>query len=215
MPDGKYNDGETQQPRAVPGPPGIVYREQGKTDEAVATYKQMVQLGRRLRAARRGWRGGHAIAMRTSGLQRLRRPLRLRRRMPKNHEVQLIYARQLADAGKLDEAIEARGEAAERNAGRPRSVLHRSPTSKSRAKRWKEASAQLDKAEALATKPEDKVFLYFYRGTVAEQQKLYDQAEAEFRKGLAIDPENAADRERSWLHACGPRREAGRSGRRC
>jgi tetratricopeptide (TPR) repeat protein len=61
-----------------------------------------------------------------------------------------------------------------------------------RARRWKDASAQLDKAEALAKKPEEKVFVYYYRGTVAERQKLYDQAEAEFRKGLAIDPDNAA-----------------------
>ena len=61
-----------------------------------------------------------------------------------------------------------------------------------RSKRWKEASAQLDKAEVLATKPEEKVFVYYYRGTVAERQKLLDEAEAQFRKALVIDPKNAA-----------------------
>jgi tetratricopeptide (TPR) repeat protein len=61
-----------------------------------------------------------------------------------------------------------------------------------RAKQWKDASLAIDKAEALATKPEEKVFVYYYRGSVAEEQKLYDQAEVEFRKGLALDPDNAS-----------------------
>jgi tetratricopeptide (TPR) repeat protein len=61
-----------------------------------------------------------------------------------------------------------------------------------RARRWKDAEAALDKADSLGTKPDDKVFVDYYRGTIAERQKLYDQAEAEFRKGLALDPENAA-----------------------
>jgi len=61
-----------------------------------------------------------------------------------------------------------------------------------RAKRWKDASVALDKVEALSAKPEDKAFLYYYRGSVAERQKLFDQAEVEFKKGLLIDPQSAA-----------------------
>ena len=59
-----------------------------------------------------------------------------------------------------------------------------------RLKRFKEASEQLDKADALATKPDEKLEVLYLRGEFYERQKMYDQAEVEFRKALAIDPHN-------------------------
>ena len=47
------------------------------------------------------------------------------------------------------------------------------------------------RAETLATKPEEKLYVCFLRGALADRQKQYDEAEAEFRKALAIDPQNA------------------------
>jgi tetratricopeptide (TPR) repeat protein len=61
----------------------------------------------------------------------------------------------------------------------------------SRLKRWPEAEEDLDKAEQLSTKPEDKRYLYFLRGSTYERQKKYDQAEEVFRKVLVTDPEDA------------------------
>ena len=43
-----------------------------------------------------------------------------------------------------------------------------------------------------AFKPDDKVILYYYRGDAALREKLYDEAELDFRRGLAIDPDNAS-----------------------
>ena len=60
-----------------------------------------------------------------------------------------------------------------------------------RLKRFKDATEQLDKADALTTKPDEKWSGFFLRGTLYDRQKMYDQAEAEFRKALAIDPNNA------------------------
>ena len=60
-----------------------------------------------------------------------------------------------------------------------------------RLKRWNEAGEQLDLAEPLATKQDDKVYIYFLRGALAERQKHYDEAEEQFRKVLAIDPNNS------------------------
>ena len=77
-----------------------------------------------------------------------------------------------------------------------------------RLKRFKEASEQLDKAEALATKPDEKLYVFFLRGEFFERQKMYDQAEAEFRKALAIDPHNAGGAELPGIHAGRPGREA-------
>ncbi len=61
-----------------------------------------------------------------------------------------------------------------------------------RLKRFKEASDQLDLAAKTATKPEDKLYMFFLRGELFDREKMYDQAEAQFRQALAIDPQNAA-----------------------
>ena len=44
---------------------------------------------------------------------------------------------------------------------------------------------------ALARKPDEKLNVYFLRGTLYDRQKLYDQAEEAFSRALAIDPQNA------------------------
>jgi tetratricopeptide (TPR) repeat protein len=189
-PDGKYNDGETGNRGIFLDRLGIIYREQGKTAESVAAYKQLAQLGgdytqRGAEGEIDTYRDAHQWAAATTAAAAAAKA------QPKNREVQLMYARQLADAGKLEDAIRL---AEKQLNGTPedRDVFYTVADIEVRAKRWKEASAQLDKAEALATSSQDKVFLFYYRGTVAERQKMYDQAEIEFRKALAIDPQNAA-----------------------
>ncbi len=47
------------------------------------------------------------------------------------------------------------------------------------------------KPSRLATKQDEKVYIYFLRGALAERQKHYDDAEVQFRKVLAIDPNNS------------------------
>ena len=39
---------------------------------------------------------------------------------------------------------------------------------------------------------EEKLYLFFLRGELLDREKMYDQAEAQFRQALAIDPQNAA-----------------------
>jgi tetratricopeptide (TPR) repeat protein len=111
--------------------------------------------------------------------------------LPDNHDVQLTYASQLADTGKLDEALKLAN--AQLN-GTPsdREVYFTIADINSRARHFKDAEAALSKVETLSTKPSEKVFLSDYRANLAEKQKLYDQAELDYRKGLAIDPNNAS-----------------------
>jgi tetratricopeptide (TPR) repeat protein len=188
--DGKYNPSELSNRGIFLDRLAIIYREQGKTAESVAAYKELSQLGPdyvqrgvegevdTLRDAHQ-WPAAAAAAAAAA------------KTMPKSCEVQLMYARQLADSGKLDDAIKL---AEKQLNGTPedRDVFYTVADIEVRASRWKEAAAQLDKAEVLATKPDDKIFLHYYRGTIANKQKMYDQAEIEFRKVLAIDPDNAA-----------------------
>jgi Tfp pilus assembly protein PilF len=58
-------------------------------------------------------------------------------------------------------------------------------------RRWKEASDILDVAEKQATKKEDQTMVLFDRAMMADRAKRYDEAEADFRKVLATDPDNA------------------------
>ncbi len=48
----------------------------------------------------------------------------------------------------------------------------------------------IDKADALSTNPDDKIYIYFLRGALEERQKHYDSAEEQFRKISGIDPNN-------------------------
>ena len=60
-----------------------------------------------------------------------------------------------------------------------------------RLHRWKDAEDAFDKAEPLTTKKEDRTYLFFLRGELAERQKHHDQAEQYFQQALDLDPENA------------------------
>src|SRR5258708_19135151 len=61
-----------------------------------------------------------------------------------------------------------------------------------RVKRWSEDEEALDKTEQPSNNAGDKENVDFLRGSTYEREKKYDQAEAEFRKILALNPQNAA-----------------------
>jgi tetratricopeptide (TPR) repeat protein len=60
-----------------------------------------------------------------------------------------------------------------------------------KGKNYTKESEVLDEAEKVAGSAKDKVSVYFMRGAMWERQKKIDQAEAQFRKVLAIDAEHA------------------------
>lgn len=113
--------------------------------------------------------------------------------MPNDHAIQLAYAGQLADTGKVDEGLTlakaqltaTMGTAEERDSRVALAQIY------IRLKRWSEAATELTSAEALAKKPEEKLYVTFLRGTLYDRQKRYEEAEVEFRKALVIDPQNA------------------------
>jgi tetratricopeptide (TPR) repeat protein len=187
--DGKYTDADRSNRALFLDRLAIVQREANHTDDAVATYKEMQQLGGDYQA--RG-AGGIVDAYRDAHNWKaaLDAAAAAAKAMPTNHDIQLTYARQLADSGKVDEGLKL---ANAQLSGTPddRDVFFTIADMNVRDKRWKDASEVLDKADALATKPEEKAFVAYYRGTVAERQKLFDQAEIEFRKGLQLSPDFA------------------------
>lgn len=187
--DGKYSDGDKANRAIFLDRLGIIYREQNKTTEAVAAYKQMIGLGGDL--VSRGYQGEvdayrdvHDWTKATTVAAEAARSL------PKDRQVQLMYAGQLADTGKVDEGL-ALAKAQFQNTSDDRDVQLSLAQIYIRLKRFDDAAAQIDKAETTAKTPSEKLYVHFLRGTLADRQKNYDLAESEFHKALAIDPTNA------------------------
>src|SRR5438270_1284174 len=189
--DGKYAEGEKANRSIFLDRLAIIYREQNKTAEAVATYKKLLALGGDyVKSGYSGqidaYRDAHQWKEATAVAAQLAKAL------PNDHGVQLMYAGQLADTGQVEQGIALAKAQLASSMGMPdeRDAHLALATIYTRLKRWQEASAELNSAEALATKPDEKLYVYFLRGSLYDRQKLYDDAEVQFRKALAIDPQN-------------------------
>ena len=189
-PDGKYSEQEKQNRAIFLDRLGIIDREENKTAEAVAAYKQIVDFGGDY--AQRGydgevqayrdahqWKDAAAIAAEAA------------KALPKDHLIQLTYANQLVDTGQVNEGL-ALAKAQLTGGADDRDVDEDLAQTYIGLKQFTDASEQLDKADALASKPEEKLYVLFLRGEFYDRQKMYDQAEAQFRKAIVLDPQNAA-----------------------
>ena len=189
--DGKYSEPEKANRAIFLDRLGIIEREQNKTSEAAAAYKQMIELGGDY--ARSGYQGqidayrdAHQWKDATTVAAEAAKAL------PKDRSMQLTYAGQLADTGQVDQGLAlAKAQISNNNPAEDREAHLALAQIYIRLKRWPEAAAELDKAEATASKPDEKLYVYFLRGTLADRQKQYDEAEAQFQKALTIDPQNA------------------------
>jgi tetratricopeptide (TPR) repeat protein len=188
-PDGQYSDAEKNNRSIFLDRLANVYREQQKTDQAVQTYQLMVAMGGEY--AERGYQGqvdAYRDAKQYDKATQVAQ--QAAQSMPKDKSVQLMLAGQLADTNKPDEGIklakaQLHGDPGDREVDLVLAQIY------TRLRRWKDAGDEIDAAEALSTKQDDKIYIYFLRGALAERQKHYDSAEEQFRKILAIDPNNS------------------------
>jgi tetratricopeptide (TPR) repeat protein len=190
--DGKYSDSEKTNRSYFLDRLALIYREENKTAEAIAAYKQLMTLGGDyVKSGYAGqvdaYRDAHQWKEATTVAAEAAKAL------PNDHSIQLTYAGQLADTGQVDQGVALAKAQLAATTGTPdeRDTRLALATMYTRLKRWQDASSELDKAGALATKPDEKLYVYFLRGSLYDRQKLYDEAESEFRKALAIDPQNA------------------------
>ena len=189
-PDGKYSDADRSNRELFLERLAIVYREADKTEDAVATYKQMAALGGMRQSA--AWDGA-VTAYRDAHMwpEALKVAAEAAKALPDDQSVQLTYAGQMGDAGKTDEALKL-AQAQLKGTPDDREVYFAIADINARVKRWKDTAAALDKVEGLSTKPQEKAFLASYRADIAQKQKLFDEAEAQYKKALMLEPDNAA-----------------------
>jgi tetratricopeptide (TPR) repeat protein len=174
---------------------GTIYRDQENYPAAVDTFRQLVILGGddNARAGyqeiidtyRESKQWPQATAVAKEAVQKL----------PNDRDMRMVLDAQLADTGDTDSAI-ANVRSMLKGGPDDRDVYLRLGIIESRAKRWKDAADDLDKAEQLSTKADDKAYVWFLRGDLLQRQKLFDQADTEFRKVLSAlpptDPQVAA-----------------------
>jgi tetratricopeptide (TPR) repeat protein len=187
--DGNYTSGERSNRAVFLERLGSIYRDTGKTQLAIETFRKMLALGDdslprgyqqlidTYREAKE-WKEATAVAQEAVA------------KVPKDRNLKLVLAGQLADTGQPEQGISLmkgllKGTAEDREVYISMAQMY------SRLKRWPEAEEALAKAESLSTKQEEKDYASFVAGSIFERQKKYDRAEEMFKKVLATDPNNA------------------------
>jgi len=110
---------------------------------------------------------------------------------PTDSSIKSSYALLLGEAGKTEEAL-ALLKPQLKNTEADRDVYLNIAQVYERARKYKEAEQAARTAEALPGVPRDNEMTWFLLGAIYERQKLYDRAEVEFKKVLAVDPQNSA-----------------------
>jgi tetratricopeptide (TPR) repeat protein len=165
---------------------GMIYREQQNYPAAVETFRKMLTLGDE--NARSGYQEiidtyrdakewPQATAAAKEAVQKL----------PNDRDLRMVLDAQLADMGEFDQAV-ADIRSMLKGGPEDREVYLRLGIIYTRAKRWSDAEQSLAKAEQLSTKADDKTYVSFLRGDLFQRQKMFDQADSEFRKVLAVTP---------------------------
>src|SRR6202050_3030774 len=189
-PDNSYSQADRNNRAIFMERLGMVYRDQENYPAAAETFRKMIALGDD--NARSGYQNvidtyreakqwPEATAAAKEAVQKL----------PNDHELRMVLDAQLADTGDPEKPL-ADVRSMLKGTPEDRDVYLRLSIMYTRLKRWSDAEEALNKAEQLSTKSEDKEYVYFLRGSTYEREKKYDQAEAEFKKILAANPQSAA-----------------------
>ncbi|HVU47716.1 MAG TPA: tetratricopeptide repeat protein [Terracidiphilus sp.] len=188
--NGAYTDEEKNNRSIFLGRLGAVYLEQNKTDQAIAAYQKMIELGGD--NAVRGYQG-EVDAYQTA--KQFDKAIEVSQKAveanPKNRDMKLILAGELADQGRPDDGLAMAKSLLNGSAENDKTVWFAIGQINIRLKRWKDAEDAFNKAEPLATKKDDRTYLLFLRGELADREKRMDQAEQFFRQALELDPSNA------------------------
>jgi tetratricopeptide (TPR) repeat protein len=189
-PENSYSQGDRNNRAIFIERLGMVYRDQENYPAAVDAFRKMIPLGDD--NARTGYQDvidtyreakqwPEATAAAREAVQKL----------PNDHELRMVMDAQLADTGDPEKPL-ADVRSLLKGTPEDRDVYLRLAIMYTRLKRWSDADESLNKAEQLSTKADDKEYVAFLRGSNYEREKKYDQAEAEFKKILAANPQSAA-----------------------
>jgi tetratricopeptide (TPR) repeat protein len=187
---GDYSAGEKNNYALFVEHLGNVYQDEGKTDPAIATYNKLIGLGGDYALSGYGaevdtYNGAHQYDKATALLQQAVAKL------PKNRSLKLALANELTESGKADDGI-AMAKGLLNNSPQDREVYLTLSQIDLHAKKWKDAADALDKAEKLSDTNDQKLTVVLQRAVLEDRQKHFDAADTEYKKALALDPNNSA-----------------------
>jgi tetratricopeptide (TPR) repeat protein len=167
---------------------GILSRNTQKWDQAIDAFQQLAALGGDYPV-----RG--AIQIVETHRQKKDYPTALRevtaaiKKFPEDRALKAEHASILAESGKVEEGAAILR--AMLGGDRDRETRLAIAQLYEKAKKYTEMGRELDAAEKLAKNNEEKASIHFMRGAMYERMKKFDSSEAEFRKVLQLDPDNA------------------------
>ena len=190
-PDNSYTQGEKSNRAVFLERLGTIYRDQGNNQAANEIFRQMVALGgddneeRGYQQIIDTWREAKEWQKATDVAKEAVQ------KVPKSIELKMVLAAQQADMGDADRGLKdvralLKGDASDRQ------VYITLAQMNTRLRRFSDAYQALDKAEQLSSKPDDKEYVWFLRGSTFEREKRYAEAEEQFKKVLDSDPEYAS-----------------------
>jgi len=168
---------------------GAICIEQNKTEQAIAAYQKLVDMG--------GEQAIHGYELQVEAYGEAKmfdKATEVAKKAadtdPKDPDLKMMLAGALVEQGKSDAGISMVKGILD-GTDKDRAVWMRLSQFDIQLHRWKDAEDALAKAEPLTTKKEDRSYLLFMRGELAERQKHFEPAEQYFRQVLDIDPSNA------------------------
>jgi tetratricopeptide (TPR) repeat protein len=189
--EGKYSNGERGNRAVFLERLGSIYREQGNNQAANEVFREIVALGgdenieRGYQQIIDTWREAKEWQKATDAAKEAVQKL------PNSRDLKMVLAAQEADMGDGDKALKD-VRAMLKGGPEDRTVYITLAQMCTRLRRFSDAQQALDKAEQLSTKTDDKEYVWFLRGSTFEREKRYPEAEEQFKKVVASDPEHAS-----------------------
>jgi tetratricopeptide (TPR) repeat protein len=184
-----YNPAERGNRSALLERLGFMYRNAEQFGPAVETFRQIAELDPDLAARAEAqvietYRAGKDFKKAEQEANAAAA------KYPDDRMIKSVQASVLADLGRTDAAVailkKQLGEKKDRETWLALAQVYE------KGKRYDEMAKAIDEAEKLSQSKDDKETVYFLRGAMYERLKKYDQAEAEFRKVIEMNPENSS-----------------------
>src|SRR5437660_10141657 len=190
---GNYNKSERSNRAVFLERLGSIYREQGNNQAANEIFRQIIALGgdenieRGYQQIIDTWREAKEWQKATETAKEAVQKL------PGSRDLKLVLASQQADMGEADKALKDVRAMLKGNANPDdRQIYITLAQMNTRVRRFSDAEQALDQAEQLPSKADGQDYVWFLRGSTFEREKRYADAEEQFKKVVASDPEHAS-----------------------
>jgi tetratricopeptide (TPR) repeat protein len=187
--DGNYTPNEANNRAVFLERLGGLYRETGKTQLAVETFRKTLTLG-----DENAVRGYYQLIDTYRDAKQWSQATQVAQegstKYPKDRGLKLMLAQQMTDTGQADAGVEM-AKSLLNGSKDDRDIYIQLSQIYSRLRRWSDAEVATTKALQLSDSNEEKDYISYIEGGIFQRQKKWEAAEERYRKVLAGDPNSA------------------------